>query len=319
MSPFIYPIEVEDFQKFFLKLEVYDQALPQNSNSRPSLKLDNIIYLPLPKGLLREDLQLDYSKRELGVLGENVIQKYDSVKNALANVVSGAKSISEVTTGLGTSIAEMGADSLNTWLEQQVMKTENIFFKIGTQAAGYTRAPNFTLLFDGISRVREFVLEWKLTPKNEEDAKALEKIIKQLQKATLPELSDVNYLEEAYEALIPTVVKEFFETPEDQQETKDVARANEPIADKLFSSTFILPKQFKISIMEKIGDNFNQINYLMDFPHYFSIRDISAYYGVNSETETFIKGDDGYYHQSYEITVIMMENKLYTADNVGSN
>lgn len=333
MANLFYPRETEAFQKFFLKLEAYDSVSRNKSNSiksngiqinSGSIKLDDTIYLPLPKGLLREDFQLDYSKQELGVLAEAVKEKYDNVKEQLKGITSGSAfanlslgSAFDSTVEVGESIGQLGIDSLNTWLEQQVMKTDNIFFKIGSQALGYSRAPNFTLLFDGISRVREFVLEWKITPKNEEDAIELEKIIKTLQKSALPELADANYLGSLYELLIPTEADKKSETTEEQQNTKDAAKSTEPFAKTFYSSTFKIPKKFKISIMEKVGNKFNEVKYFMNFPHHFFIRDISTYYGVNSETETFIKGEQGYYHQSYEITLIMMESKLYTADSLG--
>ena len=63
------------------------------------------IYLPLPKGLLREDFQLDYSQRELGVLGELVKDKYEGVRSALSNVLGGVERIPEGpagTSGLST-------------------------------------------------------------------------------------------------------------------------------------------------------------------------------------------------------------------------
>ena len=184
-----FPKNVENFQRFFLKIEIIESSVDKE-------KSVSTIYLPLPKGLLREDFQLDYSQRELGVIGELVKDKYEGVRNALSNVLRGTGNLtSEGPSTLDTlgSLATTAYNAFDTYLSKEIMMTDNKFFKLGTQGLGLTRAPNFTLLFDGVSRVREFTLDWKITPKNEEDAIELEKIIKAIQKSSLPSLSDTSF------------------------------------------------------------------------------------------------------------------------------
>lgn len=309
METLMYPLSVDTFEKFFIKLDVYDSRVNINKTAP---EIEASIYLPLPKGLLREDYQLEYSKKELGVLGETVKEKYQSVKNSLSNIVSGGGSIFDIE----PNIIDNSLNMLDTWIDQEIMKTENIFFKIGSQAAGYTRAPNFTLLFDGISRVRDFTLEWNLYPKNEEDAMEIEKIIKYLQKSTLPELSNFSYLNELVNFVLPQDTLLNNPEPADLQKTNDVLPVQREIASKLYSSTYILPKQFKISIMERVGKQYTEIKNLMNYPHFMVMHEILTYYGSKTEASTFIKGEQGYYHSSYDITMNLMENKLYTANHV---
>ena len=326
-------INIETFQKFFLKINLFDVAsentTAENKNKRV---LKSIVYLPLPKGLLREEFQLDYNREELGVLGEIVKNKYDAVSKSIKNIVKGQtlSLIDDEGNAYDSArdyITQNGINILDTFLEQQIARTDNYFLKIGAQATGYSRAPNFTLLFDGVSRVREFTLEWKISPKNEDDAEALENIIVTLQKATLPKLTQFNllsnglkFLEDYAQTTFKSVLAEQQLTaeskPEAVQKSADVKDKFPKVAENLFSSTFKLPFEMELEIVEKQGNELKKVDYLMDFPHKYLIRDISAYYGVNSETETFIKGKKGYYHQSYDITMIIMENKIYTADDV---
>ena len=307
---------------------IYDvsttKTTAENKNKR---KLESIIYLPLPKGLLREEFQLDYNREELGVLGELVKNKYDAVNKSIRNIVKGERlSLGDAYDSVKQEVLDNGLSVIDTFIEQQIAKTDNYFLKIGAQASGYSRAPNFTLLFDGVSRVREFTLEWKISPKNEEDALELETIIKSLQKATLPKLTQFNlfqnglqYLDEYVQTKLSQISNAltFDSTPQEVQDSLDVIEKDKKVADTLFSSTFKIPFEFELQIVEKYNNTMRDVNYLMNFPHKYVIRDISAYYGVSSDTETFIKGEKGYYHHSYDITIIMMENKIYTADDVG--
>ena len=294
------------------------------------------IYLPLPKGLLREDFQLDYSQRELGVLGELVKDKYEGVRGALSNVLRGTGNLTDQS-GVSSldqldSLATTAYNAFDTYLSKEIMMTDNKFFKLGTQGLGLTRAPNFTLLFDGVSRVREFTLDWKITPKNEEDAIELEKIIKAIQKSSLPSLSDTSF------SILNTAGRESLRAF--NRATNLLGFANtifgdvtEKYTDKTFfednegqwfSSVFKIPNEFKLTICERIKGNSeieegkDKIGYFMNFPYTFVVRDLNTFYGASGDVESFIKGEKGYYHQTYEINLIIMETKIYTADDAES-
>ncbi len=292
------------------------------------------IYLPLPKGLLREDFQLDYSQRELGVLGELVKDKYEGVRGALSNVLRGTGNLTDQVSSLDQldSLATTAYNAFDTYLSKEIMMTDNKFFKLGTQGLGLTRAPNFTLLFDGVSRVREFTLDWKITPKNEEDAIELEKIIKAIQKSSLPSLSDTSF------SILNTAGRESLRAF--NKATNYLGFANtifgdvtEKYTDKTFfegnegqwfSSVFKIPNEFKLTICERIKGNSDieegkdKIGYFMNFPYTFVVRDLNTFYGASGDVESFIKGEKGYYHQTYEINLIIMETKIYTADDAES-
>ena len=98
------------------------------------------IYLPLPKGLLREDFQLDYSQRELGVLGELVKDKYEGVRGALSNVLRGTGNLTDQVSSLDQldSLATTAYNAFDTYLSKEIMMTDNKFFKLGTQGLGLT-------------------------------------------------------------------------------------------------------------------------------------------------------------------------------------
>ena len=326
-----FPKNVENFQRFFLKIEIIESSVDKE-------KSVSTIYLPLPKGLLREDFQLDYSQRELGVIGELVKDKYEGVRNALSNVLSGKKNLaSEGPSGssgpstldtLG-SLATTAYNAFDTYLSKEIMMTDNKFFKLGTQGLGLTRAPNFTLLFDGVSRVREFTLDWKITPKNEEDAIELEKIIKAIQKSSLPSLSDTSFSvlntagRESLRAFNATTnylgfANTIFGDVTEKYTDKTFFEDNQG---QWFSSVFKIPNELKLTICERIKGNSeieegkDKIGYFMNFPYTFVVRDLNTFYGSSGDVESFIKGEKGYYHQTYEINLIIMETKIYTADD----
>ena len=292
------------------------------------------IYLPLPKGLLREDFQLDYSQRELGVLGELVKDKYEGVRGALSNVLRGTGNLTDQVSSLDQldSLATTAYNAFDTYLSKEIMMTDNKFFKLGTQGLGLTRAPNFTLLFDGVSRVREFTLDWKITPKNEEDAIELEKIIKAIQKSSLPSLADTSF------SILNTAGRESLRAFNNATNLLGFANTifgdvTEKYTDKTFfednegqwfSSVFKIPNEFKLTICERIKGNSeieegkDKIGYFMNFPYTFVVRDLNTFYGASGDVESFIKGEKGYYHQTYEINLIIMETKIYTADDAES-
>lgn len=311
-----YPANPEEFQKFFMRIEAF--AINIKEKNRNSYM---IIYLPVPNGLLQENHSLLYSPEELGSVAEAL-----KTENAnLTKILGLDGTMNQIGRVMGESMSSF-YDNLGklpaTWLEQQIQKTEDQSFQALRAGAGFARAPNFTNMFQGIGGpTRELILRWTFRPKTYEDATALEFILKKLQKASLPELSDVSVVDEfkyALEEVTPFVD----ETRPDEtlQEQSDVTKKKE-YDHKLYSSTYRAPHEFKFTVCEKVGKEMVEVTHLVNFPFPFMTDSFSTILG-GADADTFVKhtdqisGDNEYFFTSYDVTWMVREQKQFNSTHV---
>jgi hypothetical protein len=295
-----YPSEPEDYQRLFLKMEVFSDR----SQKRIA---DSIIYLPLPLGLLREESATTWDWREYEIAGE--------AGKAISNYMKNDFNFETYRNYFGR-IEQLGGNiskAFNTFLETELQRTELSVFEALRQGAGFSRRPNITYIFQNISALRNFRLDWKLHPKTKKDGKMAEKIISEIQKAALPSVSDMSaYREIGY----------FFgkERPSNDQIGKNDVEIGRDFEHKLYSTTFRAPKEFKLSVVERQGENYgnwNQLENIVDFPIPFVLEDVTVQLGgEDAEADTFIKEGDEYFTASYFVSLGYLELTHYKADNV---
>lgn len=311
-----YPANPEEFQKFFMKIEAYAVNI-KDKNRDPYM----IIYLPVPNGLLQENHSLLYSPEELGSVAEAL-----KTENANLTKILGLEgTMNQIGRVLGESMSSFYDNLGNlpaTWLEQQIQKTEDRSFQALRAGAGFARAPNFTNMFQGIGGpTRELILRWTFRPKNYEDATVLELILKKLQQASLPQLSDVSVVDEfkyALQELTPFVD----ETRPDEtlQEQSDVTKKKE-YDHKLYSSTYRAPHEFKFTVCERVGKEMSEVTHLINFPFPFMTDSFSSILG-GADADTFVKhtdqfsGDNEYFFTSYDVTWMVREQKQFNSTHV---
>ena len=311
-----YPANPEEFQKFFMRIEAYAVNIKEK-NRNPYM----IIYLPVPNGLLQENHSLLYSPEELGSVAEAL-----KTENANLTKILGVEgTMNQIGRVMGESMSSFYDNLGNlpaTWLEQQIQKTEDRSFQALRAGAGFARAPNFTNMFQGIGGpTRELILRWTFRPKNYEDATVLELILKKLQQASLPQLSDVSVVDE-FKYALQEITPFVDETRPDEtlQEQSDVTKKKE-YDHKLYSSTYRAPHEFIFTVCEKVGKEMSEITHLVNFPFPFMTDSFSSILG-GADADTFVKhtdqisGDNEYFFTSYDVTWMVREQKQFNSTHV---
>lgn len=311
---FIYPNEPLSWQKVFLKMEIFGS---REKNRTP----DEVIYLPMPLGLMRSESSLSYQFEEFNVAGEYA--------KDLAGMMQGEK-FGEPFRKLAESIQNSASDttisalkglgrSLNTILEQNIQSTTLEGIQALRAGAGYEYRYNYTKYFAQIAAQRQFRADWRLYPKNAKDARTIEAIMYIINKATLPEISNISFFDEFvnqfYGTDDSTPISELLDGPH-----KDVIEKHQKYH-KLYSSTLRVPKEFKLSIYEISNEEHEpqKIENILNFPIPFVVEDVMIQIGgEDSEADTFIKDPEinEYYNASYMLSMGFKETTQFTSNNV---
>lgn len=303
MAELYYPSKPEDYQRLFVKMKIFSL---RNENRTA----DDIIYLPLPLGMLREESSTTWNWNELEIMGEAGKAVGDYIKNNFN--FETYRSYFGRMNQLGGNMSK----SFNTFLETELQKTDLEAFQALRQGAGYARKPNVTYFFQNITMLRDFRLDWKFHPKGYEDAKKVEKIISTIQKAALPSVSDMSAFRE---------IGYFFgkDRPENDAIGKGDVAVGKDFTHKLYSTTFRVPKEFELSVVERKGSGYdggwkeNELKNIVDFPIPFVLQDFTFQMGgEDAEADTFIKEGDEYFTASYFISLGYLELTHYKADDV---
>lgn len=302
-------------------------------------KRESSIYLPLPIGLLRENHSLTWEGTEFEILGEIVKQNFDAVINnvgAFTNNVTNLDLSGAIDTADSSyeGAKDVLFNAMRTSLDSMIANFSALGAETIKQSLGVTPRANYTMLFKGIDQPRDFVLEWNLFPKNYKDAKAIETIIKVLQKASLPDLSKKTILDTAFDK----AVSEF----SDKSETQDVVSSNPKLPTGLYSVTYRIPNKIKIKLFERLNnDNYDnieessteirEITHLMNFPFEMIIRNIIIEHTEDSINPPLVKHQerirqtDGtyrnvseYFHTTYKMRLSISDMNLYTRESVNS-
>lgn len=324
MSSLKFPLDTSDFQNVFLKIEILDQGV-RRLNS-----IVNTIYLPFPAGLLEEVYNVDYRKEDLGILGENIRQNYDSVKGMMRGMMSGEIGFIE-----GVSTPEYIDELMkvaSSSLEREVLASNHPSLKTALHALGYSYAPNYTLMFDGVGDLRQFSLNWKFYPKNVNEANAVEEIIVALEEAALPKLNTgfINSIvADALEYI--TAPSELTEENQEDKATdtslaSDVIEATKGAINDVASTvrrvgnvrpmTFEIPHSVRITICHKNGDGqLVDVNDLLDLPFLFVINNVILDRNIDANEPMFVENEGEYYFSSHSIRMTITEEQIYTAKN----
>ena len=300
--PLYYPEEPEEYQRLFVKMSIFSQ---RNSNR----VADDIIYLPLPLGMLREESGATWSWSEFGVAGE--------AGRAVAEYIANNSEFKTLRTNMErmTQMFSNAGRGFNTFLERQLQETELEAFQALRQGAGYAKKPNITFIFENINNLRDFRFEWTLRPKNLKDARRIEKIVSVIQKASLPATSDMSAYSEFANFFTFDVLK-------NNEISKGDVEVGKDFTHKLFSSTFIAPKEFELSVHERVFNangkmEMKPVDHLVNFPIPFVCQDfVFQMGGEDSEADTFIKEGDEYFTASYYLNMGYLELSHFTANEV---
>lgn len=291
------------------------------SESKPRDELESSVYLPLPIGLLRENHVLEYEPTEFGVTAEIVRQNYDAVRGALTGLVNSGEIDIDIG-DIGSSVAGTVGKTFKTLTDQLITDASRMYIPTMLQANGLARRTNYALLFRGIDQVRDFTLEWTLFPKNYDDAKSIETIIKVIQSAAMPEIKNKAFLD----SIVDTVSNAVSE----KNELSDVKSKNPEEPTGLFSTTFLIPKKIKLKIFERFNNDnignieetdIREITHLINFPHEMVMSNIIIEHAEGENTlPPFIKyennGDVEYFHSVYKLRITMSDMQVTTRDHI---
>lgn len=330
-----YPSDYKTFQNIFLKLQVLDKRA---SNLNEVL---HIIYLPIPKGLFSENYQIGYEQKDLGIGGELVKRNYQGISNIISKITFGTKDYdSEEILNAGVDVTKrlLGdtVGALKTRIEKELLGGTMTPFLAAYQGLGYAFAPNYTLMFNGVDYVRLFNLEWKMYPRNKNDAENAEQIIKVIEEAALPKLTKdvVDKIARGISNVVSDVIQLSPAERVPAEEGEEEGSFIEPIVtffgdvvysvtaqDQLYPSTFEIPHGIKLSIVERNERNdLNEINYLMDLPYHFVINNVIVERSDIGDSPGFIKFSEDntqtYYSNYYSLQITLTEEKVLTADDI---
>jgi hypothetical protein len=310
-----YPSEPLDWQKIFLKMEIFEE---RDRNRIPY----RTIYLPMPLGLMRHESSISYSFDEFNIAGEygkdlanmlrdggfgepfrQLASSYSSLGNIGESGVNGIK-------GLGRAF--------NTLLEQSMQSTQLETIQALRAGAGYEYRFNYTKFFAQITAQRQFRADWRFYPKNREDADKIEFILAEIQRSSLPEISKMSFFDEFINSSYGTDESEPIKNLLSQDVIEKKSKEH-----KLYSSTLKVPREFKLSIYEFSNkDQFKKIENLVNFPIPFVVEDVMIQIGgEDSEADTFIRDErelnrDNYYNTSYLLSMGFKESTQFVSNDV---
>ena len=320
---YTYPHIRRNFQKIFMRIDIIKTILDIQGENAQRDEIESSIYLPLPIGLLRENHSLTYEATEFEILGELVKQNYDAVmKNGLnASSIESAFS-DEAFDKYGDILARTS----KTALDAAVANFSALGADILKQGVGIVPRANYTMLFKGIDQPRDFILEWNLFPKNYEDANSVEKIIRIIQKASLPDLINKTLFDSAY-AKVENFISE-------KSEVNDVSLKTPKVTSGLYSVAYNIPRKIKIKLFERINDDnegnieestdVREITHLMNFPFEMVIRNIIVEHTEDTINTPFVEyvnpdGNIEYFHTTYKLRLSISDTELYTSNEVNSS
>jgi len=282
----------------------------------PDDKTKASIYLPAPKGLLIENHLINWRGADLGISGELVMNSSDRVRDAF-NSSGTTGLVSGIMESMGT-VVEEASKAASTWVDKQVMQATSFGLPIINQAFGQTVRSNHTLMFEGVDKVRDFILEWNIFPNNYQDADSIETIIAVLQKAALPKIDNKTMLDKIQEVAVSSF--------SDKNETRDVKENNPVMPSGLYSVTYKLPYKVKIKLFErKVNNNYGnlseatdleEITHLTNFPKELVIRNIYLEHDLSGPHPPMVQYNDEYFHTMYNLRVSLTDITVTTSEDI---
>ncbi|NDB79833.1 hypothetical protein EB155_08185 [archaeon] len=329
ISVYTYPFLRRDFQRLFMRFDIIEGIVDPTVEGKIKDKIESSVYLPLPVGLLRENHVIEYDAFDFGIQAELVKQNFNAVASGISNIFGEGNAgpiEQDVTDMVGNLADKVGTEvtkSFKTFIDQQITGAQSLGIPTILQAQGLAQRANYSYAFTGIEQPRDFVLEWSFFPKNYADANSIETIIKVVQKASLPEIKNKTFFD--------SVVESADNLFTDRQTSNDVYETQPTRPTGLYSTTFNLPRKFKIKIFERtVLDNYSviedadikEITHLMNFPHEMVVTNIMVEHAEgDNNLPPFVKyvtplGDVEFFHSSYKIRISMSDMQVTTSQNV---
>jgi len=282
----------------------------------PDDKTKASIYMPAPKGLLIENHLINWRGSDLGISGELVMNSSDRVRDAF-NSSGTTGFVSGLMSSMGTVVDE-ASKAASTWVDRQVMEATSFGLPIINQAFGQTARSNHTLMFEGVDKVRDFILEWNIFPNNYEDADSIETIIAVLQKAALPKIDNKTILDKIQDVAVSAF--------SDKNEDRDV-KENKPVMPSgLYSVTYKLPYKVKLKLFERKDSSgaYNnlsttdliEITHLTSFPKELVMRNIYLEHDISGTQPPLIEYNGEYFHTKYNLRVSLTDITVTTSEDI---
>ena len=288
----------------------------------PDDKTKASIYMPAPKGLLIENHLINWRGNDLGISGELVMNSSDRVREAF-NSSGTTGLVSGIMSSMETAVGE-AKKAASTWVDKQVMEASSFGIPIINQAFGQTARSNHTLMFEGVDKVRDFILEWSIFPNNYSDAWSIETIIAVLQKAALPKIENKTILDK-----VQTLATNTFSEKDSNRDVKE----NKPVMPSgLYSVTYKLPYKVKIKLFERkdtsgsygnlATSDLTEITHLTSFPKELVMRNIYLEHdisGIHPPMVQFVddsSGDTEYFHTKYNLRVSLTDITVTTSEDI---
>jgi len=167
---------------------------PQNYKT-----LEGSIILPMPSNI-QDGNSVDYSDSSLDGL---TAQVYSAIQSGNVKPNYGSVSLQEASEALGKIMARTGkvvtsAEGLGIFNKSLAAQASNIPFggnltvgQILARESGQILNPNMELLFNGV-KLRSFKFSFKMTPRDEDEAKEIRKIITVLKQDMSPNIGENN-------------------------------------------------------------------------------------------------------------------------------
>ena len=175
-----FPGDLSD--KFFFQLELAEYVRPNPMQDDSSFNTEYILNLPLPQEL-SEVHSVMLNASETGMMG--------AIANGMDRIVSNFKAPAGQ-----NSVGEEARKSLNDaagfglYLSRPLLQAvgDSVPGLIG-QSIGTVANPHMTVFFEGVNIRSNIEFSWILAPRNKDEAEKVAKIVKELRKRILPQVS----------------------------------------------------------------------------------------------------------------------------------
>lgn len=347
-----YPTNPALFPNVFMRMRFYSRIASENEKARGPIIT---IYLPLPgKDFMQQQQRMVYNTEDLGIAGEFAKRNMDSIIGHLGNKAgdflgSTSAELEKFKDKNSSSVINDIFDiakyipGVKTLLERQLTGT-SAFAQSVSQGFGYSGAPNITQTFSKVQIRDPITLEWTLSPKNINDARMIEQILKETLKASLPELREehltrsiVNTFPSLFDSFATQIEEEYAEkntsdvswVKEDSGTIESILRANQ-----YYSTTFELPYQLKLAIMKSESPDNRMTNSplnssteakeLIAFKIPFVVSTVDAEYSNTSDNDGELQtiqfqneeGQYEYFSQKTKLVLTVKEETVRVSEDV---
>lgn len=285
-DPILFPSDLgeKENKKNFIKMEFiehssnysdYELARQATLNNEIRQSTDNdVVYLPFIKEVMLSSVSSRYNTERLNFMG-NLF--YNSAQNYGGSIDALKKTMKE-----SSNISGEAAAAFAGYQFAALLNTELDTFNGAKFAAGVAYNPNLRTLYDSKDvKYRQFVLNWQLYPRNEEEAIIIKKIENVILKGALPATFNI-------------------------ADVESVPFSN-------YTNHFKYPKKVLVTLYID-NQPYNRFKIL---PAVIETMEISHNQENPTNDVIFMRGKNGEkYFSSTNITISLKETKIFTRDDV---